>query len=110
MAYDESGWSAVVSTSLTVLKLALSAADKLSGEARGSGQGGEVARAAGIAAPLIWNALRNWDWSDIDLGDLRDEIFGNDMELGEVLEGGGRLPSLCRPGARRRTCLRGCDR
>lgn len=91
MAYDESGWRAVVSTSLTVLKFALSAADKLSGGGRLAAlvKAVRVARAAGIAAPVIWNVLRNWDGSEIDLGDLRDEIFGDDMDkLGEVLEGG----------------------
>lgn len=91
MAYDQSGWRARVGTAMTILKVALSAADKLSGggKLQAAAKAVDVAKAAGIAAPLIWNALRHWDWSEIEAGELRDGVFGNDMdELGEVLDGG----------------------
>lgn len=91
MAYDESGWRAHVGTALAVLKVALSAADKVSGGGKLQAAGAAIraAKAAGVAAPIIWNALRDWDWSDVSADELRDEVFGDEIdELGEALEGG----------------------
>lgn len=91
MAYDKSGWRARFNTALNVLKIALAAADKLTGgwKIEAAAKAVAAAKVAGIAAPVIWNALRNWDWSDVDLRGLRDEVFGDDIDkLGEVLEGG----------------------
>lgn len=91
MAYDESGWRATLSTSLSALTVALFAADKFSGGGKlaSAAKAIGVAKAAGVAAPAIWNALRKWDWSDIGADELRDEVFGDDMDkLGETLEGG----------------------
>lgn len=90
MAYDESGWRARLSTALTVLKIALSGADKLTGGGKlsAAAKAIDIAKGAGMAAPVIWHALGNWDWSDIDT-ELRDAVFGDDIDqLGETLEGG----------------------
>ncbi|WP_210438803.1 hypothetical protein [Nocardioides xinjiangensis] len=91
LAYDESGWRSYVGAGLTALKLGLSAADKYSGGGKVAlaAKALKAAKAAGIAAPVLWNALRGWDWSDVDLASLRDEVYADDMdELAETLEGG----------------------
>lgn len=91
LAYDESGWRAYVGAGLTALKVALSAADKYSGGGKIglAAKALKTAKAAGVAAPVVWNALKGWNWSDVDLEKLRDEVYEDDMdELGKTLDGG----------------------
>lgn len=93
LAYDESGWRAYVGAGLTVLKAGLSAADKYSGGGKIglAAKALKTAKAAGIAAPVVWNALKGWDWSEVDMEELRDAVYADDMdELGETLDGGNR--------------------
>ncbi|MCD9198314.1 hypothetical protein [Aeromicrobium wangtongii] len=91
MTYDKSGWRAKLGAGLTLLKVAVSTADKhaAGGRLRQVTTAVKVAKAAGVAAPLIWDVLRKRDMSGVDTDKLHDAVFGNDMdELGAVLEGG----------------------
>lgn len=91
MTYDKTGWRAKLSTALTILKAAISGADKLSGGGKlnMATKAMKAAKAAGVATPMIWDALRSWDMSEIDVDELLGEVFGDDMDkLGETLEGG----------------------
>ncbi|MBD8606037.1 hypothetical protein IFT73_04155 [Aeromicrobium sp. CFBP 8757] len=92
LTYDESGWRAHVGTASLVLKKALSVADTMSGggKLKAASKAVDLAKAAGIAAPVIWNALRHLNLSGID-DELRDKLFGDDMsKLGATLDGGDR--------------------
>ena len=104
MTYDKSGWQARLSTSLTALGVALSLADKVvgGGKLRAVSKAVLIAKAASVAAPMIWHVVTNRNWSDFDAEELLDAAFGDDMDkLGEILEGGhsdyvayvGRRPS-----------------
>lgn len=91
LAYDESGWRAALDTGLKVLKYAIDAADRLTGGAKVAAvlNAVKIARTAGVATPIIWDALKRWEWSDVDMGAIVEDVFGDDMaELGETLEGG----------------------
>jgi hypothetical protein len=91
MEHDESGWKSAVGWALKGLRMGLSAADKLTGGGKigAAAKAMKAAKAAGVAAPVIWNAVKDWDWSELEMADLRDAIYEDDMdELGETLEGG----------------------
>jgi hypothetical protein len=77
---------------MTAMTAALSLAAKLGpSQVKAAAKAIRVAKAASVAAPIIWNVIANWDWSKLDKDKLMDEVFGDDMErLGKALEGGHR--------------------